>query len=194
MESSFSSLAFIEELDRLKNVLRQTLTYDGSRSENTAEHSWHLATAVLVSASLSDEPLNLERTLKMALVHDVVEIDAGDTFLYDKNARNEKFEKEKAAAHRIFGLLPSPLGVELNSLWEDYEKQDCPESRFVMAFDRILPLMANFKTKGHAWKKNGVRKHQVLEKNRKIEKSSKKLWVFAQHLINESVRLGYLAE
>ncbi len=194
LRDDISSLIFIEELDRLKCVMRRSFLYDNSRLENSAEHSWHLATAVLASAELSNEPVDMARALKMALIHDVVEIDAGDTFVYDQHARADKQARENLAAQRLFGLLPAPRGPELRALWDGYERQACAESRFVSALDRFLPLNANFKTQGRSWKQHGVRKRQVVDVNCKIANGSRRLWAYAESLINEAVRLGYLAD
>ncbi|MEZ4814244.1 MAG: HD domain-containing protein [Bdellovibrionota bacterium] len=145
---TFEGLLFIQELDKLKTILRQTLIYDESRRENTAEHSWHLATAVLALTKHSNKPIQLERALKMALLHDVVEIDADDTFVYDAIATKSKAERELKAADRIFHLLPLELAIEFKELWLDYEAQNCPESNFVASLDKLLPMIANFNTEG----------------------------------------------
>lgn len=185
-------LEFVLELDRLKKILRQSLVYDKSRRENTAEHSWHLTTAVLALHSQSNSPINLERALKIALVHDIVEIDAEDTFVYDMAGTATKFEREKKAAERIFGLLPDDLGQELKALWHAYEDQKCPESHFVASLDRLLPMIANFNTEGHSWQKHGIKSHQVIERNKHIERGSKTLWNYALSLIEKSIEKGYL--
>jgi len=190
-------LAFVMELDRLKEVLRQSLLYNGSRQENSAEHSWHLAMAVLACADLADEPIDLAKAVKMALVHDVVEIDSGDVFIYDyigkPDASAEKFAKESKAAQRIFGLMPKEAGEELRGLWEAYERMDTPEARFVYALDRLLPLIANCRNNGSSWKKHGISLERVLKHNRKIENGSRTLWQYAEALIHEGVRKGQLS-
>lgn len=191
---AFAGLNFIEELDKLKRILRQSVIYDQSRRENTAEHSWHLSTAVLALSRHSNRPINLERALKIALVHDVVEIDADDTFVYDTVKQATKYEREQKAAERIFGLLPQDIGAELKELWEAYEVQECPESQFVASLDRLLPMIANFNSDGHSWKKHGIRSHQVIERNSVIEKGSTTLWAYAKSLIQESIKRGYLAD
>jgi len=191
---AFPGLTFIEELDKLKRILRQSVLYDQSRRENTAEHSWHLSTAVLALSKHSNRPINLERALKMALVHDVVEIDADDTFVYDTVKLATKHEREQKAAVRIFGLLPQDIGAELKELWEAYESQQCPESQFVASLDRLLPMIANFNSNGHSWKMHGIRSHQVIERNCGIEKGSATLWAYAKNLIEESIKRGYLPD
>jgi putative hydrolase of HD superfamily len=130
----------------------------------------------------------------MALVHDIVEIDAGDTFVYDAVASLDKQAREERAAERIFGLLPETLAAQLRSTWFEFELQKCPESRFVAGIDRLLPLMANSKTEGHSWKKHGIVKSQVLDKNRKIEGASRTLWDFAEGLVEDAVKKGHLSE
>ena len=192
-----SRLAFVMELDRLKGVLRKSLLHDGSRLENSAEHSWHLAMAVLACADLANEPVDLLKAVKMALVHDVVEIDCGDIFIYNyignPKAAAEKSVLESKAARRVFGLLPTELGEELRQLWEAYERQETPEAKFVYALDRLLPLIANCKTCGYSWQKHGIVLQRVLKHNQKIAEGSKPLWDYARGLIAEAVRLGHLS-
>ncbi len=194
-ESSFQSLdglSFILEINKLKNILRQTLVQTNSRQENTAEHSWHLATAVFALHAHSNAPIQLEKAIKMALIHDIVELDAGDTFVYDTKGNLDKLEREKKAAERIFGLLPTQLSQELHSLWEEFEERQSAEARFVAGVDRFFPMMLNFHSEGHAWKKHGIKKSQVIELNKKMSQGSEKLWKVAQELIEEATRLGYL--
>jgi putative hydrolase of HD superfamily len=186
---------FLEEIDDLKQVLRQTVLTKDRRQENDAEHSWHLAMLVIVLSEYSDSiSLDVLRTLKMVLLHDIVEIDAGDTFCYDEHNKQEKTERERKAAHRIFGLLPEKQSLEYINLWEDFEAMDTPEAKFAAAVDRLQPLLLNFYSDGHAWKKHGVKKSQVIERNKHIAKGSSELWRFAEALINESVERGYLLD
>lgn len=185
---------FLIESDKLKSILRHCLIHEGSRRENSAEHSWQLALAVLSTHTLANEPLDLLRALKMALIHDVVEIDAGDTFIYDTQANKGKFERELAAAERIFGLLPGATSSELKSLWIAFEEQKCAESRFVNALDRFLPVLANCRTQGHAWKINGVKRSQVVARNASIEKGSKQLWQVARTMIESAHAQGHLLD
>lgn len=187
-------LAFLVELDRLKGVLRRTLLHDGSRHENSAEHSWHLATAVVVMESWANEPVDLPRAVKMALAHDIVEIDAGDTLVYDLAGCADKQEREERAARRLFGMLPPELEREFTNLWRDYEALACPESRFVLALDRFLPILANFQTGGRAWRENNIRKAQVLERNAVMARGSEKLWDVTREMIETAARLGFLEE
>lgn len=178
-------IQFIHEVDKLKSVLRQSSLYDGSRRENSAEHSWQLALAVMTFHNLANQPVDLTRAMQMALVHDVVEIDAGDVFVYDTKGNQNKFANEQKAAERIFGMLPTQAG-HLKELWLAYEKQECPESQFVGALDRFLPVFSAYNTQGGAWKRHGVPKERVLALNQKIAKGSTKLWEVARVMIEES--------
>jgi len=185
---------FIVELDKLKHVFRQTPLLNGSRYENDAEHSWHVALMALLLLEYADEEgLNLFRVVKMLLVHDLVEIDAGDTFIYDED-KKDKRARENAAAQRIFSILPSDQAREYRSLWEEFEKRESREAKFAAGMDRLEPLLYNYHTKGASWKKHGIKSSQVIERNRHIGEASSMLWEFAKNLIEASVARGYLTE
>lgn len=161
-----AALAFFLEVDRLKSVERRNFLADGSRRENTAEHSWHLGVATIVLAPFATEPVDLGRALSMALVHDIVEIDAGDTFAYDQSAAaDEKRAKEEAAADRLFGMLPKAMGDHLRDLWEEYERGDTAEARFVMAVDRLAPMLLNLAEGGTTWREHGIARSRVIARN-----------------------------
>ena len=188
-------IQFLKEIDDLKQVLRQTVLTKDCRQENDAEHSWHLAMLVVTLSEYSnDSSIDLLRTVKMVLIHDIVEIDAGDTFCYDDHDRKAKTEKERKAAHRIFGILPEEQGQELIDLWEEFEAMETPEAQFAAAADRLQPLLLNYYSEGYAWKKHGIKKSQVIERNHHISNGSKVLWEFAKNLIEESVNKGYLID
>jgi len=188
-------MQFLIEIDRLKSVLRRTRLFDNSRQENVAEHGWHVAIMAMALAEYSNEPIDVNKVVRMALVHDIVEIDAGDTFLYDEAAGKVKEEAERRAAERIFGLLPLDQAREIRSLWEEFEARNTPEARFAAAIDRLEPMLQNALTAGHAWKEHNVRKSQILGKNRPIvEAGSRELWRFAEGLIENAVREGHLRE
>ena len=186
-------LAFLSEIDRLKGVLRQVLIQDSSRQENTAEHSWHLAMAVLVMHSHVELPINLEKAMKMALLHDLVEIDAGDTFAYDKIGAVDKQARELEAIQRLSSLLPSDLGTEFKNIWLEFEEKKSNESRFVSAMDRALPIIANYQTQGHAWKKHGIKKYQVIERNKEIQNLCPHFWAHLLELLDDAESKGWLA-
>ncbi len=194
-----SKIQFIIEIDRLKQVLRQSLVIaqdeaGSSRRENTAEHSWHLATSVLVLASHSNEKLDLLKALKMALIHDIVEIDAGDTYVYDESGNETKKEREQKAAQRLFSIIMPPLGDELKALWREFELGRSSEAKFVAAVDRLLPLIANTMTGGHSWKKHQIRAEQVYQKCQVIASGSDELGDYAAELIESATRAGLLLE
>jgi putative hydrolase of HD superfamily len=184
---------FIREIDKLKTVLRRTLLLDGSRYENDAEHSWHLAVMAVLLCEHANEPrLDLARVIRMVLVHDIVEIDAGDTYCYDEAGNRDKVAREQVAAGRLFGLLPDEQRQEFMSIWGEFEARETPEAKFAAALDRVQPLMHNFGTAGVVWKSHGVRSGQVLERNRHVAEGSRVLWEFAESLIRDAVKRGYL--
>ena len=188
-------IEFIEEIDKLKSIIRQTRLLDNSRYENDAEHSWHLAMmAIVLSEHANDKNIDLLKVIKMLLIHDIPEIDAGDTFLYDKDGRIDSVENEKKGAERIFSILPSGMTKELIGLWEEFEKKKTPEAKFAGALDRLEPLLQNYNTGGHAWKKHGIVRSQVEKNNLTIVHGSQTLWDLAQSLIDESVEKEYLED
>jgi putative hydrolase of HD superfamily len=182
-----ATLAFFMELDRLKAVERRNHLADGSRRENTAEHSWHLGMAALVFAPYATEPVDVGRAVAMALAHDIVEIDAGDTFAYDQGAdAASKEARENAAADRIFGMLPDPHGQYLRDLWDEYERGDTPEARYVMAIDRMAPMMLNLAEGGSTWREHGVNRQRVIERNGPhVEPALPDVWAHALALLQE---------
>lgn len=188
---SRSEVDFLKESDRLKSILRRTSIHDQSRRENSAEHSWQLALAVMSTSHLANEPFDVERAMKMALLHDLVEIDAGDTFVYDTAANENKLEREMVAAERIFGLIPE-RNEEFKRLWLDFENQSCPESRFVAALDRFLPVMLNYMNDGLGWRTHGIPYSRIHALNKKIALGSLKLWDMAEQMINECRDKGFI--
>lgn len=188
-------LAFLLEADRLKQVLRQTSIAGNHRRENTAEHSWHLALFALVLAEWADEPVDLSRVLALCLVHDLVEIDAGDTFAYDLEGAATKAVRETLAAERIFGLLPADQAQIFHGLWNEYEAMDTAESRFANAVDRLQPVMLNHVAGAEGpWKRHGVTRGQVVERNTPIERGSRALWSAALIRIDDAAQRGHLPD
>ncbi|UCH32832.1 MAG: HD domain-containing protein [Candidatus Bathyarchaeota archaeon] len=188
-------MKFLLEIDRLKRVLRQIIITDQSRQENSAEHSWHIALMTIILSEYA-EPSHIDafRVVKMLLVHDLVEIDAGDTYCYDDQARENQHERERQAAKRIFKLLPKDQAYELQALWEEFEARKTLNARFANALDRLQPLMSNYFTDGKAWQKHGVKRHQVVARNCSIEDGAPELWQYASRLIEDAVVRGILAE
>jgi putative hydrolase of HD superfamily len=194
MEPLDAQLAFLREADRLKSVLRQSRIIDGSRRENSAEHSWHLALMGFVLHDYAPAGADLGRVTAMLLVHDLVEIDAGDLFAYagaPAQARQEA--AERAAADRIFALLPAGQAGEVRALWDEFEERRTPEARFARALDRLQPMLANYAQGGGTWAEHGVTADQVLVKVTLIEDGSPALGAFARDLVQSSVRRGILA-
>lgn len=182
---------FILEIDKLKQVNRRSYLLDGSRTENTAEHSWHVAVAAMLLAP-DDGSLNVSHVVKMLLVHDIVEIDAGDTFLYDEAGTAIKAEQEQKAADRLFNILPQDQARELRALWDEFEERSTPEAQFARGLDRFMPLMHNYFTQGKTWREHNVTVDKVLQQNSIIDDASHELWRFASALINDAVAKGYL--
>jgi putative hydrolase of HD superfamily len=188
-------LAFVLEIDRLKHVLRRTLTGEAMRRrlENSAEHSWHVALAAVLLAEHSATPIAVARVVKMGLVHDLVEIDAGDTYCYDERAALDKEARERAAADRLFAMLPEDQSIELRGLWEEFEARATPEAKFSNAIDRVLPVLLNYASQGQAWQENRVTRDRVVARNRPIEEGSPALWEHVRRVIDDAVQKGYLA-
>ena len=180
-------LRFLAEIDRVKQVFRQTYLSDGSRKENDAEHSWHLALFAVLLAEYANEPVDVARVVRMALVHDIVEVDAGDVFVYDTATRARQAAVERAAAERIFGMLPAEQGAEFRALWEEFEARKTPEARFAGALDRLQPVMLNYLTGGRSWREHGVAADRVLERNAVIADGSVPLWERARTWIEETM-------
>lgn len=185
-------IQFIVEVDRLKSVLRQTMITSQERQENSAEHSWHLALMALVLAEHANVPVDLLRVIKLVTVHDLVEIDAGDTFGYDAKGHEDKADREQRAADRIFGLLPAEQAAELLHLWVEFEAQESPEAHFALALDRLNPMLLNLHTGGAAWVKHGVSADQVTARTQVIARGSDSLWEYARSIIAEAARRGYV--
>src|SRR2546430_2109734 len=158
-------LQFILEIDKLKTISRRTYLLNAERLENTAEHSWHLAMLAMLLAEHANEPVNVSRVIRMVLVHDIVEIDAGDTYYYDPVGALDKADRESRAADRLFGLLPADQGKELRDLWEEFEACRTPDARFAAALDRFMPQLHNYHTRGKSWSEHGVTADRVLERN-----------------------------
>jgi putative hydrolase of HD superfamily len=185
-------IQFILEIDKLKTILRRTYLLNVDRAENTAEHSWHLAIMAILLAEYANEPVDIGRVVKMVLVHDIVEIDAGDTYFYDTTAGLDKSKRECAAADRIFGLLPPDQGIELRALWDEFEQGSTAEARFALALDRFIPQLHNYHTQGRSWAEHGITADRVLDRNACIADGSAKLWECARALLDDAVAKGFL--
>jgi 5'-deoxynucleotidase YfbR-like HD superfamily hydrolase len=185
-------IRFILEIDKLKTILRRTYLINADRAENTAEHSWHLALMAILLAEYANEPVDVARVVKMVLVHDIVEIDAGDTYFYDTTAALDKSKREQAAADRLFGILPADQGKELRDLWEEFEAAQTADARFALALDRFMPQLHNYHTQGRSWAEHGITADQVLDRNECMAEGSSKLWDCARALLDDAVAKGLL--
>lgn len=187
-------IAFIMELDKLKSILRRSYVTHADRRENSAEHSWHIALAALTLVEHANEPVDVSHVIKLLLIHDIVEIDAGDTFVYDTTGKLDQFDRETLAAERIFGLLPSEQSAAYRKLWLEFEGRTTPEAKFARAVDRLLPVLHNFYTEGRGWQEHNIHQGQVLAANRVMADGSAELWRFIQGKIQDAVDQGFLAE
>jgi len=194
MERLDRQLAFVADAGRLKGVQRLTLLTDPVRRENSAEHSWHLTIMAIALAEYAPAGTDLARVAAMLAVHDLVEIDAGDLFVYASDAAQARQRvAERAAAERIFGLLPPDQAIGLRQLWDDFEERQSPEARFARALDRLAPMLENIKADGGTWRESGITADQVLEKVVLIEEGSPELGRFARSMISQAVHDGMLA-
>ena len=187
-------IQFILEVDKLKEIFRQTLCTQSRRAENDAEHSWHLCLCVIVLAEHANAPaLDVLKVLKMVILHDLVEIDAGDTFAYDTARMVDQHAREAVAADRIFGLLPEDQAAQFRAYWDEFEAKETAEARFAAAVDRFQPVLLNCSTEGAAWKRHGVSADRVIARNSEIAKGAEAVWAEALALIESAVAAGHLA-
>ncbi len=184
---------FLLEADRLKDIQRRTWLLSGSRAENSAEHSWHLTLMTMVLAEYANAPIDTHKVLRMLIVHDLVEIDAGDTFFYDVAGNASKAAREQAAADRIFGLLPDEQARDMHNLWDEFERGLTKESRFANAMDRLMPCLMNLRNKGQSWREYGITADQVISRNERIAEGSGPLWERIRVELDRAVREGLLA-
>ncbi|MBF0431070.1 MAG: HD domain-containing protein [Fibrobacteria bacterium] len=184
---------FIKEIDGLKTILRQSLHLNDDRRENDAEHAWTVSLMAVLLSEYASAPVNIQRVVKMLLIHDIVELDAGDLFAYDDDqAKAAQRKREYKAAERIFSILPEDQAKDLKALWTEFEQGKSDDALFANSMDRLSPLLLNYTTGGKMWKKHGVKKDRVLTRNKSIKKGSDKLWEYAEHLINGAVEKGYI--
>ncbi|KAB2114806.1 HD domain-containing protein [Vibrio alginolyticus] len=193
MERLEKQLALVIEFDKLKSILRRTRVKSAEgRLENSGEHSWHVALMAILMEEHANAPVDICRVMKMLLIHDVVEIDAGDTFVYDTAASQEQAEKEIRAAERLFGMLPSDQEQELLALWHEFEAAQTDDAKYAKALDRLIPMLLNYHNNGQSWKEHGVSREQALTINKRIEFGSVTLWDKAKELIEEATEKGWL--
>jgi len=184
---------FLLEIDRLKHIFRQTILLDRSRHENSAEHSWHISLSAMIFSEYADSRgVDLGRVIRMLLLHDLVEIDAGDTYCYDDQAGMDQHEREQRAAERIFGLLPADQAQDFRKLWDEFEDAETPEARYAHAMDRFQAFLHNYFTQGQIWREHGIRRHQVVGRMQPVERGAPLLWAYVSRLIDDAVQKGFL--
>jgi putative hydrolase of HD superfamily len=191
-DNLLKQINFIKEIDKVKYIQRKTKLFNSDRNENDAEHSWHLAMMTIVLAEHSNVPIDVLKVVKMVLIHDIVEIDAGDTFIYDTTKSHTNTEEERIAANRIFGMLPKEQAEEFIAIWEEFENGQTNEAKFAKSMDRLEPLLQNTSNNGGTWKEFDVPYDKVYEKKKVIKEGSETIWDFAEVIINESVEKGIL--
>ncbi len=185
-------IEFIVEIDKLKNIYRQTYVLHEDRKENDSEHSWHTALMAFILAEYSNNEIDVLKTMKMMLIHDIVEIDAGDTYCYDKEGYKDKAEREEKAAERLFGMLPDDQRDEMYSLWREFEEMNTPESKFAAVLDRIQPLTLNYRKNGISWQEHNVKKDMVLERNKHVADGSEEIWQYVLELLDDAHKKGMI--
>ncbi len=192
MERLEKQLSFLMEIDRQKEVIRQTYLSDGSRKETDAEHAWHLAMMCMVLSEYANEPIDVPRTIMMLLAHDLVEIDAGDTYAYDTEGNATKRQREEKAAERIYGMLPEEQGNTLRMLWEEFEAMETPEAKFANTMDKIQPVLLTDQAKGKSWREHQVRMSQIMERNARTHEGSEVLWDYIRNVLEKNADAGFI--
>jgi putative hydrolase of HD superfamily len=187
-------IQFALEADRLKSVIRRTRLVDGSRHENSAEHSWQLGLLAMLLADAAPPGVDQARVIRMLLIHDIIEVDAGDTFAFDASGYLDKADREEAAAARLYGILPPAQGAELHALWDEFETGESPDARFAVALDRFQPLLLNFFGGGGSWREHGITRAQVRRRMAPIELGAPALWPFVLDVIDQACAQGWVRE
>ena len=187
-------IAFIKEIDKVKSIFRQTYLADGTRKENDAEHSWHLALMAVLLKEYVSEDVDVAKVMTMVLIHDLVEIDAGDTYAYDSEGAKSKREREVKAADRIFGILPEDQGMDFRELWEEFEAYETPDAKYAHLLDNFQPLLLNDASVGRSWNEHGVHKSQIYKRNEKVQETSEEIWNTIQEVVESHIAKGNIIE
>jgi putative hydrolases of HD superfamily len=186
------AIDFIAYADQLKRVIRRNGLFDGSRRENTAEHSWHAALSAQMLAPFANEPVDADRVTKMLMIHDLIEIEAGDTYAYDMEARAKQEAVEAEAAEVVFGRMPEPKGLELRALWDEFEARETHDAKFAKAIDRFMPLYSNYHNGGFSWSTVKVSRQQIVDVCWIIQEGSQRLWTLAEQMLDNAVNKGWI--
>ena len=194
MDRMKQQLTFLMEIDKVKNIFRQTYLADGKRKENDAEHSWHLAIAAFLLKEYATEEVDVFKVIIMVLIHDLVEIDAGDTYAYDTAGAKTKRARELAAADRIFGMLPEDQGGYFRELWDEFEAYESADSKFAHLLDNFQPLLLNHESNGKSWSEHQVKKSQIYKRNERIAETSPEVWERMEQIVEEHIKLGHVID
>ena len=194
MDRMKQQIAFLMEIDKVKNIFRQTYLADGKRKENDAEHSWHLAIAAFLLKEYVAEDVDVMKVMIMVLIHDLVEIDAGDTYAYDAEGAKTKRAREVAAADRIFGMLPENQGGYFRELWDEFEAYESDDAKFAHLLDNFQPLLLNHESNGKSWAEHHVKKSQIYKRNEKIKETSPEVWEWMKQIVEEHIALGHVID
>jgi len=194
MDRMKQQIAFLMEIDKVKNIFRQTYLADGKRKENDAEHSWHLAIAAFLLKEYVAEDVDVMKVMIMVLIHDLVEIDAGDTYAYDAEGAKTKRAREVAAADRIFGMLPEDQGGYFRELWDEFEAYESDDAKFAHLLDNFQPLLLNHESNGKSWTEHHVKKSQIYKRNEKIKETSPEVWEWMKQIVEEHIALGHVID
>lgn len=194
MERIDKQFDFIREIDKEKEITRHTFLADASRRENDAEHAWHMAIMTILLQEYANEEIDVLKTITMLLIHDIVEIDAGDTYAYDEKGKENQAEREEKAAKRIFNMLPGDQAEKMIALWHEFEAQKTPEAKFARCMDNIQPMMLNDASNGLAWEENQVKISQILKRNERTAEGSKVLWDYMKHILQKNMDEGHIVK
>lgn len=186
-------LQFICEIDKVKNIFRQTYLTQGDRKENDAEHSWHIALMAVILKEYVPQA-DVAKVMTMVLIHDLVEIDAGDTYAYDTEGAKTKRARETACAERLFGLLPKEQGIQFRNLWEEFEAYETIDAKYAHLLDNLQPMLLNNATKGISWKEHQVKKSQIYKRNEHIEETSQEIWEYMKQIVDQQIQIGNIEE
>lgn len=187
-------IRFITEIDKVKNIFRQTYLADDKRKENDAEHSWHIALMAYLLQEHAEEPVDVPRVMLMVLIHDLVEIDAGDTYAYDSEGAKTKREREVRAAERIFGLLPEDQGRYFRELWDEFEAYESADAKYAHLLDNFQPLLLNDASGGRSWSEHDVKKSQIYKRNEKVAETSETVWECMQEIVQKHIDAGNVTD
>lgn len=187
-------IQFIVEVDKVKNIFRQTYLADGKRKENDAEHSWHLALSAILLKEYVSEEIDILKVITMVLIHDLVEIDAGDTYAYDSEGAKDKREREEKAANRIFNILPTEQGQYFRKLWEEFEEYETEDAKYAHLLDNFQPMLLNDASKGKSWREHEVKKEQIYKRNERIADTSETIWEEMQRIVEKNIQQGNICE